>query len=203
MIVRAQGRTDRALTTERATMVAVATMERWRRAVRVMPPLVSSDLRVALLGLSAWYERLCVDPEYTMSGPQEGIDALHHATQLNSSQTGDESLMAWWAVRVAEEVVQCRRLLRSTDASECTDLENALSRLEVALQGGHDHLTRLRVSLDEITKPAPKALNRRSVSDEIVDSANHTSAFPDRRRPKVGGQRGWSHVAESVGTRRR
>jgi len=159
MTVRAQARTDLALAVERATMVAVATMERWRRAVRGLPLLVSSDeLRVALHGLSAWYERLCVDHEYAMPGPAAGVEALSRCLHL-AEPASEEVLVAWWAVRVAEEIVGCRRLLAGADDTESIVLQLALSRLELAMYGVHEHLSpESIVSANEITGRTPSAL---------------------------------------------
>lgn len=144
MIVRAQGRTDQARAVERTTMVAVAAMERWRRTVRALPLLVETDeFRVALSGLSAWYERLCVDDEYAMPGPSDGIDALQYTAQLITEPPSEALIAAWWAVRLAQEVVECRRFLGSTDDVEEMDLEVALARLEVALHGRDECLNRV------------------------------------------------------------
>ena len=125
-------------------MVAVAGMERWRRTVRALPLLAGSDeRRVALRGLSAWYERLCVDGEYAMPGPADGIEALHHSAQVNTDPPTEEITTAWWAVRVAEEVVECRRILASREAAAISGLEVALARLEVSLDGGRERLSRI------------------------------------------------------------
>ena len=131
MIPPAQGRADLAVAVGRTTMVDVAATERWRHTVRSLPLLTDSDeFRVALRGLSAWHERLCVDGEYAMPGPADWIEALHHSAQVNTDPPTEEITFAWWAVRVAEEVVECRRLLASREAAAISGLEVALARLD-------------------------------------------------------------------------
>jgi hypothetical protein len=160
MIVRAQDRTDLELAIERATVVAVAAMERWSRTVRALPLRVrSNELCLALRGLSAWYERLCVDDQYAMSGPADGIEALHRITHLTTELPTQEMLTAWWAVRVAEEVAECRRLVASSDDADGIGLEVAMSRLEVAVYGGHERMSQgSLVAVNEATRPAQDEL---------------------------------------------
>jgi len=142
-MARAQDRTDLAGVVERVTMLAVAAMERWRRTVRALPWRAGSDeQRMALCGLSAWYERLCVDRQYAMAGPTDAIEALRSG-QMLTARPSEELVIAWWAVHLAEEVVDCRRLLRSGDDAQGIDLEVAVTRLEVALHGGHERLRRV------------------------------------------------------------
>ena len=99
---------------------------------------------MALRGLSAWYERLCVDHEYAMPGPADGIEALHRSSQLITEPPSEVVITAWWAVRLAQEVVECRRLLRFTDDdAEGVGLEVAAARLEVALHGAQERLSQV------------------------------------------------------------
>jgi hypothetical protein len=99
--------------------------------------LVSSEeLRVALRGLSAWFERVCIDGDYVTTAPAEGIDALHHITQQSPDLSTGHATVAWWSVRVAEDIVKCRQLLRPSDTIDDIDLDVAFARLELALYRG-------------------------------------------------------------------
>jgi len=157
---RPQRTTDPAVTVDQATIVAVAAIERWRRTVRVLPLLVGSDeLRLALRGLSAWFERVCVDADYVTEAPADGIEALHRITRLNTGTPAPEVLVAWWVVRVAHEVVKCRRRLRSMGDRNTMDLPVALSQLELSLYGGYECVIQgSRVHVQE-AGPARNALS--------------------------------------------
>jgi hypothetical protein len=124
---------------EGAATVALAAMRRQRSAVHALPSLASKELRVSLRGLVAWYERLCIDREYATPAPAEGIDALPRVT-LDAEAPSYEAVTAWWAVRVAEEVVACRRLLGNENDVHGAEFEVALSQLEIAMYGWNDRL---------------------------------------------------------------
>ena len=78
-----------------------------------------------------------------MPGPVDGIEALHRSAQVITVHPSEEMTTAWWAVRVAEEVVECRRLLAVQVDVAVGGLEVALARLEVSLDGGREHLSRI------------------------------------------------------------
>jgi hypothetical protein len=121
-------------------MVAVAALERWRGTVRALHLRADSDeLRVSLRGLVAWYERLCVDGEYATPAPAEGMMALPQIALLVVGSPSEEIVRAWWAVRLAEEVVACRQLLKCGGDTSEDDLGVALSQLEVAMHGLLEH----------------------------------------------------------------
>jgi len=142
MSARAQSEPDSAIAVERASKAAVAAMDLSRHTVRVLPLLVGSDeLRVSLRGLAAWYERLCLDGEYATPAPAECVEALPQIVQLMKGAPPDEVVNAWWAVRVAEEVVSCRRLLWPQADTSGTSFEVALAQLEIAMHGWHEHLS--------------------------------------------------------------
>ncbi len=135
-----QNQFEGAIALGRATMVAVAAIECQRRRIRTLPLLAGSDeLHVPLRGLTAWYERLCEDCDYATPPPAEGLEALPRVAQHITGSARKEIGTAWWAVRVAQEVVACRQLLGSQDHANGSSFELALSRLETAMYGWQEH----------------------------------------------------------------
>ena len=121
---RSTGDATQAIT--RATHLATASLQQGRCAVQTLPRLVNpEELRVALLGLSAWFERVCTEGDYVSTAPADGIEALH--------QIAHDVTVARWAVRVAEDVVQCRLLLRPKDTLGDIDLDVVFAQLELAM----------------------------------------------------------------------
>lgn len=123
---------------EQVTRNAVAALERWRHWVRSLPRVANGEHRVALQGLVAWYERLCVDDRYANPPPVDGMDALFQTEQERSSATAKELVAARWAVRVAEELVNCRQVVNQ--AGDEAAITVGVSRLEMALHGAHERL---------------------------------------------------------------
>jgi hypothetical protein len=128
---------------EHLSQHAVVALERWRHWVRSLTMLASGEHRVALRGLVAWYERLCVDGGYANPPPADGMDALFQTEQERSSATAQGLVGARWAIRVAEELANCRQLVSQGDDERAAAV--GLSRLEIAL---HEALERLGPSSD-------------------------------------------------------
>jgi len=120
--------------------VARSALEHWTWSVRGMPFAVESDeSRPALRGLAAWYERISVDDAYTNPAPAAGVEALE--AEVRGPDRLPRSLqVAHWAVRVAQELAECRRTRLGAVDLAATCLAEA--RLDVAVQGAFDHLRR-------------------------------------------------------------
>jgi len=88
----------------------------------------------ALRGLCAWYERICVDPEYDRSPPDDGLSILlTMAISVNQGENPDLAT-AYRLIRLAQEVATAR-------ASSFGDHhENGVerARLELAIRFVHE-----------------------------------------------------------------
>jgi len=123
------------LQTERT---AVAAMELFRQFVRSLPLVAINDCQRDLRGLVAWYERVCVDESYAARPPVGGMHALLIAECERSASTAKGLVVARWAIRVAEEVVNLRSTLAWHQDEEA--LSVAQGRLELALQTALERL---------------------------------------------------------------
>ena len=127
-------------TAELSKTVARSALEHWQWAVRgVLFTSPSDGARTALRGLAAWYDRICVDETYDNPAPVDGLDAL------TAEERGPDSLLlrhvvvAHWAVRVAQELAECRRRGHGGDGDPAATLL-AHTKLDLALQGAFDRL---------------------------------------------------------------
>ena len=118
---------------ETTAALARSALEYWRHPVRRVLLAVSVDRdAVALRGLAAWYERLCVDVDYAQNAPDEGLDALVTLRSSFDAMVAHDLLVTYWAIRVAEELATCRARCWS-DADGSDDAGVALAKLELAL----------------------------------------------------------------------
>lgn len=117
---------------EQTTTTAVAALQHWRHPVRSLPMLGTGEHGIALRGLVAWYERVCVDERYANPPPADGLGALMLTEQERSAATAEGFLVAWWAIRVAEELVRCRQLAQEERGEAAVSV--GLARLDVSLQ---------------------------------------------------------------------
>lgn len=128
---------DVAVSTQ-TTKTAVAAMELLRHFVRSIPFIAANDHRPPLLGLVAWYERVCVDESYTGHPPVAGMNALFDTECQRSAATAKRLVAAKWAIRVAEEIVNLRSTMKG-HADEGA-LAMAQARLDGALQTALERL---------------------------------------------------------------
>ena len=97
---------------ERVAHLARAGVERWERHVRLLPLAPMTDsCRLALRGLVAWYERVCVDERFIGDPPEDGMDALSQLGQSHVRPPSDPFVTAQSAILVAAELVDYRKLL--------------------------------------------------------------------------------------------
>lgn len=123
---------------ETVSAVARCALDRRRAAVRsVLLAFRSEDTGVALRGLAAWYERMCVDSDYGNAPPEEGVRALMAMGDEEDKPVTRQLVLTYWAVRVAEEVASCRRRWCSKDSTP-DDLQVALAKLDLALHGAFE-----------------------------------------------------------------
>ena len=123
---------------------AVSNLRAWHHVVRALPHLISADGRDGpIRELAAWYERVVEDEKCADDPPIEGLDVLIDELALVSVpfDVHAELARARWAIRVAEELVQWRRCLR-TDGQESLALAEATTRLELVIEGAASQLTR-------------------------------------------------------------
>jgi hypothetical protein len=124
---------------EASTALARSALEHWRWAVRGVPfTASSSEACTALRGLTAWYERICVDDLYDHPAPADGLDALTALERGSDLDLSRRVVVTHWAVRVAQELAGCRRGLRHDGDLAAAFLER--SKLDLALQGAFDRL---------------------------------------------------------------
>lgn len=139
----------------RAARVAQAGLSRWARFVRPLPfaTLHERD-RPALRSLVGWYERVCVDEQYSSPPPRAGMEALLAQCQRNSRPVDNPALVARGAIRVAEELAEYRRLLgyreqlRTGTSTEAKTEEISLTRLERVTQAACERLDLFAVDMD-------------------------------------------------------
>lgn len=118
---------------ETACAVARSALERRRGAVRsVLLSANSEETRVALRGLAAWYERMCVDPDYGKAPPEEGVRALIALGDEEPKPIKRQLAVAYWAIRVAQELASCQVRWSSEDSTP-DELQLALTKLDLAL----------------------------------------------------------------------
>jgi len=123
---------------ESSATVARSALEHWRWALRGVPFTASSDeARIALRGLAAWYERICVDGTYDNPAPADGLDAL--TAQEREPDHLRRDVVSHWAVRVAEELAEWRRRGLASDGDPAVTLL-AYAKLDLALRGAFDKL---------------------------------------------------------------
>jgi hypothetical protein len=107
----------------------------WHRQVREVLVVLDAPKRSeAIRGLAAWYERVCLDGDYTEAPPREGLDIVVDELAL-AAQPYDilrALARAHWAIRVAEELSNWRQCLRSSGPGS-SPLGLATNRLELAL----------------------------------------------------------------------
>jgi len=108
--------------------------------VRGVPFTASSDeARIALRGLAAWYERICVDDTYDNPAPADGLDALTAQERGPDHLLLRRDVVSHWAVRVAEELAEWRRRGLASDGDPAVTLL-AYAKLDLALRGAFDKL---------------------------------------------------------------
>jgi len=122
---------------------ALASIQRWRRIVIPLPLTAQSeDQETKLRGLVAWYERVCGDDRYSSAAPVEGIEALL-AIALGSTLHDLFVSMAREAIRVAEELVRYRQLMRDSGRADPRSREIARARLELSISTARERFEQL------------------------------------------------------------
>ncbi|HXX90314.1 MAG TPA: hypothetical protein VEI83_08840 [Acidimicrobiales bacterium] len=86
----------------------------------------------ALRGLAAWFERLCVDPDYRNPPPDEGMAALAALGASPGASPAGRVAAAGRAVRLARALSACRHAWSIGDPG---DRMAALAELELAVEG--------------------------------------------------------------------
>lgn len=127
------------------TKVVVARMERVHPRVRSLPSLVSGEeSRASLRRLVTWFERICVDDQYSSPAPEDGIRAMSRAAHPSTGLSGDDVASARWAVHLADEVADCRSHRASGAEKDGVACQVALSRLEGYMSGCHQLSSKCR-----------------------------------------------------------
>jgi hypothetical protein len=125
-------------TIEDSAAVALCALADWRWAVRGSPSESLSDhARTALLGLVAWYERICVDDQYDSPAPVEGLAVLTARERAPNSVLTHRVVVTYWAVRVAQELAEFRRR-RITFEDDPAAVLLAHTKLDLAVRGALD-----------------------------------------------------------------
>lgn len=123
-----------ALRLEIAVEVARVSLDRRRGVVRsALLAALSEDRRAALRGLAAWYERMCVDPHYCNNAPEEGTNLLMALAQEDHEPAHRRFKITYWAVRVAEQLANCRARL-AAKGSTPEELDVELAKLDLAFR---------------------------------------------------------------------
>jgi hypothetical protein len=127
---------------ERASEVSAAqargALQQWEWALREVALEASSDVaRTALRGLSAWYERMCVDDTYADPAPADGLDALTAQERAPHTLTRPRVLVTHWALRVAQELAGFRKQGQACGGDPAAAYL-AHAKLDLALQGAID-----------------------------------------------------------------
>jgi hypothetical protein len=140
-----EDRTSTNRISDRPDLEAAASIElrAWHHVVRALPHLVSAEERkTPVRGLVAWYERVVECDDYSAEPPIEGLDALidELAWVVVPLNVHAELARARWAVRVAEEVVQWRRL--QADAGTSTR-RCAADRLQRAIEEARNQMQQI------------------------------------------------------------
>jgi hypothetical protein len=117
-------------------------LDGWQWAVRRLTfTTFSHEGRTALRGLAAWYKQICVDETWKHPPPKDGLDALA-TEERGPGSSVVPVIVAHWAVRVAEELVECRRR-GVAGGRDQVSVSIAHAKLDVALQGAMDRLSEL------------------------------------------------------------
>lgn len=140
---------------ERVALIAVAGLGRWTRFVRPLPLLSLSDGQHRSLNtLVAWYERVCADERFANPPPTDALQALALLLPGLPPSSAETLVIARGAIRVAEELVDYRRLLEyrrqlgGVNRANARVEEFALSSLEQTTQLACDRLDSLATALD-------------------------------------------------------
>jgi len=121
---------------------ALSKLRAWHHLIWALPYLINADQREeAMRELVAWYERVVVRRDEAGDPPIVALDAMTDELTLASAPHDVlvEVARARWAVRAAEELVQWRRCLRTTEAGS-SPLAQATGRLEDAFEEGQSHI---------------------------------------------------------------
>lgn len=124
---------------------AVSSLRSWHHIVRALPHLVSADGRDGpIRELVAWNERIIADEKCGDGPPIEGLDVLVDDLALVTVplDVHAELARARWAIRVAEELVQWRRCLR-TEGPGSAALARATGRLEDVIEEARQQMKRV------------------------------------------------------------
>jgi hypothetical protein len=122
---------------------ALSDLRAWHHVVRALPHLINADGGDGpIRELATWYERVVEDESCVNGPPIQGLDALVDELALVSVpfDVHAELARARWAIRVAEELVQWRRCLR-TEGQESPGLAEATTRLEQLIEAAASQLT--------------------------------------------------------------
>jgi hypothetical protein len=124
---------------------AVSNLRTWHPIVRALPHLISGENRDGpIRELVAWNERVIGDENCGDDPPIEGLDVLVDELALVTVplDVHAELARARWAVRVAEELVQWRRCLR-TEGQGTAALAQATGRLERVVEEARQQTKRV------------------------------------------------------------
>jgi hypothetical protein len=125
---------------ESSEVFAHSALQDWQWAVQGVASIaVSDEDRTALRGLVTWYERICVDDEYDSPAPADGLDALAAHEHDADPPLLWRDLVFHWAVRVAQELAECRRPGLAANGDPAASLL-AHTKLDLALRGAFDRL---------------------------------------------------------------
>jgi len=131
--------TDRRLAPafEKVSTVACSALDHWRYAVRtVLLTARTDEAGTAMRGLAAWYERMCGGIDYGNPAPEQGLSALVALAEAGNGLIGDQLVLTYWALRVAQELAACRA---EWSSAEHATIDVALAKLDVALLGAYEH----------------------------------------------------------------
>lgn len=105
----------------------------WRPFIGRLPLLIVGDgRRDAVMALVEWYEHVYQEEGFAADPPLEGLDALidHLASTPVDQDVWVELAKARWAVRVAEELANWRRVMSISGPGPAS----STGRLEAAMQ---------------------------------------------------------------------
>lgn len=121
--------------------VARSSLVRWEHTVRMVLRMSGSEeARNVMHGLASWYERMCIDAEYSNPPPEDGVDAMMALGPMPADSPRDPLMVTFRAVQVARELATCRAYWSKGDR-ESEFYRHALDRLDLALanaSGQHD-----------------------------------------------------------------
>lgn len=123
--------------TELTLDAAASALVCWRTAVRSVLLTAAGDGdggdAGALRALAAWYERMAVDPAYTLPPPEHGERALAACERSGDRSFQTSLALTRHAIRVARELACCRATWTS-GAPSAQDRRDAVVALERALK---------------------------------------------------------------------